>query len=179
MRKSKIEFMTRTDGTILVMENEETQPLSDREDVINTVHDIIEADYPEAYSALYCKYHTSKKSEEKTKEDIVSRFLRCNCGNYDPHKFDLSNGELFLELVPCPLRGGECEDENIICRAKKSGTLTKCQYQVAKLLAAGYSRESIADLLQITRSTLKQHVASIHRKLELSNDAEIANYING
>ena len=51
--------------------------------------------------------------------------------------------------------------------------LTQREYEVAQLVAAGYPNRRIADRLNISEQTVKNHVQSIYRKLALSNRVEL------
>jgi len=51
--------------------------------------------------------------------------------------------------------------------------LTRREYEIAQLVATGYSNRRIADRLSISEQTVKNHIQSIFRKLALSNRVEL------
>jgi len=55
--------------------------------------------------------------------------------------------------------------ERLTCREK----------EILLLRVNGYTRTDIAEELRITVSTVKTHLESIHRKLEVSNQAGLVN----
>ena len=53
--------------------------------------------------------------------------------------------------------------------------LTCREMEILLLRVNGYTRKDIAEELRITVSTVKTHLESIHRKLEVSNQAGLVN----
>ena len=49
------------------------------------------------------------------------------------------------------------------------------EYQVLELLAAGHSNQEIADKLFVSNNTIKTHLASLYRKLEVSRRTQAVN----
>ncbi|SHJ54256.1 response regulator [Tepidibacter formicigenes] len=56
------------------------------------------------------------------------------------------------------------------------GSLTKREYEVLSLIAEGLSNKEISEKLFISEKTVKNHVSSILRKLELSDRTQAAIY---
>jgi DNA-binding NarL/FixJ family response regulator len=52
--------------------------------------------------------------------------------------------------------------------------LSSREYEVAQLVAGGYSNQEISERLQISLQTVKNHLQSIFRKLSLENRVELA-----
>lgn len=63
--------------------------------------------------------------------------------------------------------------------ASASGTLTSRESQVLECFAKGLSRSEIADLLHISRATLRTHVQNILRKLDLHSINQAASLAAG
>jgi len=57
-----------------------------------------------------------------------------------------------------------------------STTLTRREWEVARLIARGYTNRDIAETLVVTRGTVANHVAHILDKLNASNRTQIAAY---
>jgi DNA-binding CsgD family transcriptional regulator len=53
-------------------------------------------------------------------------------------------------------------------------SLTPAELDVAKLAASGISNPQIAGKLYIARSTVKMHLSSVYRKLDVANRVELA-----
>ena len=58
---------------------------------------------------------------------------------------------------------------------KELGLLTKRQLQILELLADGYLYKEIANKLEITEGTVKQHIHNIYQKLHVTNRTEAIN----
>ena len=56
--------------------------------------------------------------------------------------------------------------------------LTLREYEVARLVATGYSNKQIGDRLKISEQTVKNHLQSIFRKLALSNRVELTIHLS-
>ena len=59
----------------------------------------------------------------------------------------------------------DCNVDSIIA----TYSLSQREWEVCSLLVKGMSRAKIADSLSISKNTLKHHVASIYRKMHVSN----------
>ena len=59
----------------------------------------------------------------------------------------------------------DCNVDSIIA----TYSLSQREWEVCSLLVKGMSRAEIADSLSISKNTLKHHVASIYRKMHVSN----------
>ena len=49
------------------------------------------------------------------------------------------------------------------------------EVEIAELLAKGFLNKEVADTLHISINTLKSHIKSIYKKLEVSNKVEMIN----
>ena len=56
--------------------------------------------------------------------------------------------------------------------------LTRREYEVTRLVARGRSNRQVADRLQISEQTVKNHIQSIFRKLGVDNRVELAIYFS-
>lgn len=57
--------------------------------------------------------------------------------------------------------------------------LSQRELQIAQAYAGGETYQTIADTLCIAPSTVRTHLATIYRKLEVSSKLELATYLNG
>ena len=96
---------------------------ADSRKVVEEMLDLIKTRYPKAFKAL-CGLYTASELNRKVYEfNIVSRFVRCNFGEYDAHTPDIdTDGFFHFEEVKCPLRG-ECRMEGVICKPKLDSKL--------------------------------------------------------
>lgn len=60
---------------------------------------------------------------------------------------------------------------------KKLSSLTRNQYKVLHLLAAGLSNKEIAQQMTITEKTVKAHVSAVLQKLDVSNRTKAAQFL--
>lgn len=84
------------------------------------------------------------------------------------------------EVVPWkPSDVHELDIFDNMCRKIASGrNLTPRENEVFRLLACGYNTESIANILVVSSSTVKTHVARIYRKLGIHSQQEIISMIH-
>lgn len=87
---------------------------------------------------------------------------------------DVSRGQTYVQPSIASLlaeRGmGNEEDEDF----QKVNALTKREYEVLTLIAEGLSNKNIADKLYISEKTVKNHVSSIFRKIEVNDRIQAA-----
>ena len=108
--------------------------------------------------------------------NIVSRFCRCNFGEYDAHTPDIdADGFFHFEEVKCPLRG-ECRMEGVICKPKLDSKLTDRELDIVELISKGLRAQEIADRLYISVKTVQRHRENIKAKLQLRSLAQVAAY---
>jgi DNA-binding CsgD family transcriptional regulator len=179
-----IEFYKTPDGSVLYkVENQHVKELtlSDRQ-IITEMIDIIRNRYSECFDALSKLYTISENNRLFFEFNIVSRFIRCNFGEYDAQRADIDADSFFhFEEVGCPLRG-ECKYEGIICKPKLDTVLTAREKEIVGLIAKGLHTSDIAQSLNISPTTVNRHRENIKAKLNMRTVAQIAayytNYIN-
>ncbi len=104
---------------------------------------------------------------------MLERFIRCNFGEYDLLTEDTDGKFLNFEEVKCPLRGGFCQDENVICKPKCLVKLSQQESKAAKLYLQGYTCQEIAERLGKHASTVKVLLFRVKNKLGVKNAREI------
>jgi DNA-binding CsgD family transcriptional regulator len=175
-----IEFYNTPDGTVMykhvggsVRELHE----GDRELVMELFATIRDR-YPRAFKALSDLYSKQEESRETFEFKIVSRFVRCNFGEFDMHTTDIDADGMFrFEEVKCPLRG-ECIYEGIICKPSLNTKLSDREIEVLALIAKGYESDDIAQELCISRFTVCRHRDNIKAKLKLRKTAQLVTWYN-
>ena len=105
---NSIEFYNTPEGDVMVKPVGQTAyVLSEKHrDLISGMLTVIRDRYPQAHEALMKLY--SKRSMNRTyfEFSVVSRFIRCNFGEYDQYNHDINQiGQWKFEEVRCPLRG--------------------------------------------------------------------------
>ncbi|MGE3269902.1 MAG: LuxR C-terminal-related transcriptional regulator [Chloroflexota bacterium] len=61
--------------------------------------------------------------------------------------------------------------------ALQSGPLTRRQFEIAELIAQGYSNDQIAEKLVLTPGTVGNHIGNILRRLDVRNRAQVAVWV--
>ena len=176
-----MEFFKAPNGDVMMQRVNDVSVFSqDDKDVIDTVLDIIEKNYADAYLALQECYDSSKLNVPFYRYRMAHRFIRCNCGAFDTLKADIDeSGHLNLEQVDCPLRGsGDCRYEGVICLPSRSSILSPRQEELAALLAEGRTNWDIADLMEISISTVYNMIQIIKTKLKIENTGQIVAWYN-
>lgn len=173
----QIEFYTCPDGSINMKELNEPVMTYDQScrEVTEEMLLWIKTLYPSAFKALSDLYSKSQMNRDYFEFQMVHRFIRCNFGEYDGLKLDITKpGTFNFECVKCPLRG-ECRYEGEICMPEKDTNITEREKEVAKLLCKHFTRQQIADELCISPYTVNRHIANIKARLNLKHTSQILN----
>lgn len=175
---ANIEFYVTPEGDVMVKQVGKTAFLlreNDR-DLVSELLTVIRDRYPKAHDALMRLYSVSSQNRRYYEFRVVSRFIRCNCGNYDQQTLDFDNfGRFRFEEVKCPLRG-ECKLEGVVCKPQLDSRLTEREMEVLRLIADNMQAEEIADELHISPCTVNRHRENIKAKLKLRSVQELVSY---
>lgn len=175
---NNIEFYNTPDGDIMVKPFNEPVFVLDSKNraLVQAVLSFIKDRYPIAFHRLSSIYSKSERNRDYFEFKMVSRFIRCNFGEYDQLKLDIDNrGLLQFEEVHCPLRG-ECIDEDVICRPQLNTNMTEREKEILSLISAGMQAQEIADELSISVATVNRHRENIKAKLNLHSVAQLTKY---
>lgn len=147
-------------------------------EIVNELISYMQTFHLEAYEALAAHYIKLKPNITAYRYIIVSRFIRCNMGEYDSMNDDIdNNGMLNFEEVRCPLRG-ECALEHVCCKPAFTTSLSVRELEVLKLIVLHYTAREIADMLYLSEHTINNHRRNIHIKTETRTVAELVTYCN-
>lgn len=169
-----MEFFVSADEVFFQSENG-LQPLVEGSPIVAQMLERIKELYPQAYKALCVCYAKSKPNKTYYNFLIVRRFCKCNFGNLDHTKRDVSGGIFNIERVSCPLQG-ECQYEGIICMPKMDSRLSDSERRVMKLVCDGRSNNEIAEELYLSPNTVKRHISSAYIKSHSRNRADFVKY---
>lgn len=175
---AKLEFRTAPDGMIYYKEEEKEERRLTRfsTEIIESVARLIERNFPQCFARLATLYGGKGNSEEvkhKVRVQMVERFIRCNFGEHDLLTPDIEHDIMHFEEVKCPLRGGFCSHENVICKPKGLIQLSKAERSVVKLYVEGYTFKDIAAILEKSPATVKAQLYQVKKRLKLDNCREI------
>jgi DNA-binding CsgD family transcriptional regulator len=173
-----VEFYNTPSGQVMIHVEGEPVRLLKEEDVdfISRRLETIQSLFPDAFSALSELYSKNSRNKKWYEFRMVSRFIRCNFGEYDELRRDIQNGVYNFEEVKCPQRG-ECPFEGIICKPKMKTILTNAEKSVAKLYASGLTFREIADELGISYNTVHTELYHVKVRLKLKSSKEITKWI--
>lgn len=169
-----MEFFISGDEVFYQSENG-LQSLVEGSPVVPLMIERIRELYPQAYRALCQCYEKSKANRPYFQFLIVRRFCKCNFGNLDHTKRDVTSGVFNIERVSCPLQG-ECAYEGIICMPKMDSRLSDAEKRVMKLVCDGRSNTEIAEALYLSPNTVKRHISSAYIKTNSRNRADFVKY---
>jgi DNA-binding NarL/FixJ family response regulator len=68
--------------------------------------------------------------------------------------------------------------QKLVTEIDKISLLTPSQFKVLHLIADGHSNKKIADILNISEKTVKNHISIVFEKLEVSNRTQASNLFN-
>lgn len=173
-----VEFRVSPDGNVYYKQGKADEKRLTRfcKDICVEVLGIIRERFPGAWSRLRILYKPKSGShadQDKAAFAVVERFVRCNFGEHDLLTQDIDSDIVHFEEVRCPLRGGMCPDENIICKPQSLIRLTPAEKEVATLYVNGYTFDWIAKQLGKSPSTVKQQLWKLKKKLGVKNCREI------
>lgn len=169
-----MEFFVSADEVFFQSENG-LQPLVEGSPIVAQMLERIKELYPQAYTALCLCYEKSKMNKPYYHFLIVRRFCKCNFGNLDHTKRDVTVGAFNIERVFCPLLG-ECAYEGVICMPKMDSRLSDAEKRVMKLVCDGRSNTEIAETLYLSPNTVKRHISSAYIKSNSRNRADFVKY---
>lgn len=182
-RLANIEFFKTPDGDVMYKrQGEGVRQLDEHErETVVSLLSLIRTRYPDAFAALSDIYSRSERNRAWYEFRMVSRFIRCNLGDYDTGTIDIdADGLLHMEQMKCPLMGaGDCRYECVICRPKLSTGLTTRELELLPLIADGLQSHEIAERLCISKVTVDRHRQNILAKLGKHSAAELAAYYHG
>lgn len=145
-------------------------------DMISALIDLVRTRYPKAFKGLSELYTVSEPNRFLFEFKIVSRFIRCNVGEYDSMHMDIdADGFFHFEEVGCPLRG-ECRYEGVICKPKMETKLTSREEEILGYIARGLQSQEIADELCISPLTVNRHRENIKAKLNARSIAQLVSW---
>jgi DNA-binding CsgD family transcriptional regulator len=173
-----VEFHNSPDGTVYYkVEGKEEKRLTrfSREILLPLLKRVRE-NFPEAYAHLQSLYRAKAKTPAARDQQVyvmLERFIRCNFGEHDLLTEDIDHDILNFEEVKCPLRGGYCQEENVICKPKGLIRLSPAERDVVKLYLEGLTFDVIAGLLGKSPATVKAQLYHVKKRLHLRNCREI------
>ena len=178
-----IEFFKTPDGCVMYRrQGDPVRDLTEQDrEMVGAMLTVIRTRYPEAFAALSELYSRSERNRAWYEFRMVSRFIRCNLGDYDTQRLDIdAEGWLHFEQMKCPLMGaGDCRWECVICRPTLSTGLTTREQELLPLIADGLQSHEIAERLCISKVTVDNHRRSILAKLGKHSATELAAWYHG
>lgn len=173
-----IEFFKTPEGDVMYKrQGEGVRQLTELErDLVLDFLSLIRTRYPEAFAALSDIYSRSERNRAWYEFQMVSRFIRCNLGDYDTQTIDIDiDGQMRFEQMKCPLMGtGDCMFEGVICHPKLNSGLTTRELELLPLIAEGLQSQEIAERLCISKVTVDHHRHNILAKLGKRSASELA-----
>ena len=180
---SNIEFFKTPDGEVLYKrQGEAVRVLSERDrDLVGDILQLIRGRYPDAFCALSDIYSRSERNRPWYEYLMVSRFIRCNLGDYDTQTIDIdADGQVHFEQMKCPLMGsGDCRWEGAICKPRLETGLTTRELELLPLFAEGLQSWEIAERMCIAKNTVDNHRRNILAKLGKHSVTELAAWYHG
>lgn len=170
----QIEFFITPEGRVMVQDQGKGfyEFTPKERDLCLYIKDIIRNQYPEAFDAICEVYQKSQLNKPHFDFLVTHRFIRCNFGKFDGLTFDIDDGIMHIEEVACPIRC-ECKFANVICKPKPLG-LSKREAEITRMSVSGQTYDEISRSLGISRSTIKNIIQGVKKKLSLSSSKDIA-----
>lgn len=173
-----IEFFKAPDGSVMYRcKGEPVRELTEHDrELVGAILAVVRSRYSEAFDALSEVYSRSERNRGWYEFQMVSRFIRCNLGDYDTQTLDIDeDGQFHFEQMKCPLMGtGDCRWEGLICKPRLDTGLTTRELELLPLIAEGLQSHEIAERLSISKYTVDNHRRNILAKLQKRSAAELA-----
>ena len=167
---AQIEFFTDAVGTLYYRENGKTSELTDAEyGIVTTMYGLIKTRYPKSYKALSSLYSDRLM--------IVRRFIACNLMNDDTVSFDVNEVTINVEDVKCPLRGGLCKWEGIICRCNNQFDVNDEDIELIRMVKRGCDYTDIAHHFTVGIDAIKKRVSRLKKLTGARNIFELINFL--
>lgn len=143
---------------------------------IQCILEYIRTFHVKAFERLCEEYSKKEPNRLNYEYWIISRFIRCNQGEYDRLSYDIDHsGRLQFEEVCCPLRG-ECKLENIVCKPEFTSGLSHRETEVLRLIVHHYDTSEIAEKLHLSLHTVNNHRRNIHIKTNTRTIGELVDF---
>lgn len=181
LRLQEIEFYNTPDCEVMIKPKGEPVRIlyetgKDNRDFITSFISYLAIFYTEAWEALSKVYSKKEPNRLNYEYWIVSRFIRCNFGEYDANTPDVDIwGRFHFEEVKCPIRC-ECLLHGICCKPTFNTTLTFRETNVLRMIIEKYTVEEIAPILHISPNTVSNHIRNIHIKTNTRTKADLVDY---
>ncbi len=175
---NRMEFFIAPDGDIFVFamaEDGKTRYFRYTEEntrLGNYILEKISVNFPDARIALDKEYEAFRSEPKTYLYKVVSRFIRCNFGQFDMMHFDIEGMAMHIEEVNCPQRC-ECPLAGKLCKPRPFG-LTDREHQIAEMTSKGFTYKEVSSKLGITTSTINNIMTKITAKLKLKSAKDIA-----
>lgn len=150
---------------------EHTLRQEDRE-IIEFVLNHVRRYFPDAMTALNEVCNDSAMNKYFFDYRRADQFIRCNFSAHDTLKFDISDGVLNFEEIPCPRRG-VCKYEGRICKPKLKLVLPEEERKVAVLYSRGFTADEIASKLRKKVKTVKNQLNHVTKRLHLNRTKDL------
>ena len=131
--------------------------------------DKFKAKYPKSFKALSSLY--------SDKFSITKRFIACNLINDDVLTFDLNDATINVEDVKCPLRGGFCKWEGVICRCTNQFDISASDIELVKMLKKGCAYTNIAHHFKVSVDAIKKRISRLKKRTGANSRIELINFL--
>lgn len=178
---NETEFYNTPQGDVMIKTvNEPVRVLAEtgeeNREFINSFLATLNTFYTKAFIALSSFYSRKETNRLNYEYWIVSRFIRCNFGEYDANNPDIdSSGRFHFEEVRCPIRC-ECPLCGVVCKPEFNSALTFRETNILRMFIEHYKVDEIADRLFISPSTVSNHLRNIHAKTGTRTIADLVDY---
>jgi DNA-binding CsgD family transcriptional regulator len=170
----EIEFFSLAAGERMYRHNDDVHLFDEtKTDIVDYSYQYIGMRYAAAMARLTELFSSAQPNFSFFRFKVVDRFVRCNFSSSDT-KLDIDEDGIFnLEYVSCPLRGGVCPDEGIICLPKLTMNIRKSEMLVFSQLKNGLSYDEIGANLHISPITVKHHCEALRKTIGVSTNERL------
>lgn len=181
LRLQEIEFYNTPECDVMIKPKGEpvrvlTETGKENREFITGFISLLATFYTKAWETLSELYSRKEPNRFNYEFWIVSRFIRCNFGEYDTSSPDIDVwGRFHFEEVKCPIRC-ECPLHHVCCKPEFNSTLSFRETNILRLVIQRYKIEEIATMLHISPHTVSNHLRNIHTKTDTRTIADLVDY---
>lgn len=176
---SEVEFFQSPKGQICISQDGKINELelSKYAELLHNLDNEVNEEFPKAFERVdqrvLEKNPNLKVNPYRRSLLRAERFIRCNWGRFDGYADISKDGKLHLENPQCPLKGGSCPDENVICNPERRTQLSDREKECVLALCMGKDVSEIATDLGLQQVSVETYLKKAMKRTGVNDRAKL------